>query len=114
MNAVEIENCHYVCKEQDLVSNSGVCVLVDQQQIALFYLPTTEKKIYAISNWDPIGKANVLSRGIVGSVKDNLVVASPLYKQHFDLNDGQCLEDEAISVKTYPMFIQNDKVFIEV
>ena len=29
-----------------------------------------------------------------------LTVASPIYKQHFDLKTGQCLEDD-IKIKTY-------------
>ena len=57
-----------ICKLQDLVSNSGVCVKIDDQQVALFYLPDESPKVYAIGNWDPIGKANVLSRGILGCI----------------------------------------------
>ena len=102
-----------VCDVSDLVIDSGVCVLLQGQQVALFYLPQTDQKIFALSNWDPIGKANVLSRGIVGNVGEQLVVASPLYKQHFDLHTGFCLEDESISVGTYSIAIVNDSVCVE-
>lgn len=100
-----------ICDKSDLVANSGVCALVNGEQVAIFYLPTTEKQVYAISNWDPVGKANVLSRGIVGDLKGQIVVASPLYKQHFDLETGICLEEDA-PVKVYSVSLQNDKVVI--
>ncbi|MFA9203995.1 MAG: nitrite reductase (NAD(P)H) small subunit [Flavobacteriales bacterium] len=40
------------------------------------------------------------------------VVASPMYKQHFDLLTGRCLEDDAISLKTYAVRLENDAVMI--
>ena len=101
-----------ICQKSDLVENSGVCALINDEQVALFYLPQSDKKIFAISNWDPIGKANVLSRGILGDIKGTIVVASPLYKQHFNLETGVCIEDETIKLKTYPVFIEGDTVKI--
>jgi len=101
-----------VCSKNDLVENSGVCALVNGEQIAIFYLPKSEQQVFAISNWDPIGKANVLSRGIVGDLEGKFVVASPLYKQHFDLTSGECLEDETASVKTYPISLEDNKIIL--
>ena len=101
-----------ICNKSDLVENSGVCALINHEQVALFYLPHTDRKRYAISNWDPIGKANVLSRGILGDIKGRTVVASPLYKQHFDLETGICFEDETIKLKTYSVFLEGDCVKI--
>jgi nitrite reductase (NADH) small subunit len=66
--------------------------------------------VYALSNYDPIGAANVLSRGIIGSLGERLVVASPLYKQHFCLQTGQCLEDENVSVPIWPVRLHDGKV----
>ncbi len=99
-----------ICQKSDLVENSGVCALINDEQVALFYLPHTDKKLFGISNWDPIGKANVLSRGILGDIKGTIVVASPLYKQHFNLETGVCIEDETIKLKTFPVFIDGDAV----
>ena len=101
-----------VCQENDLIENSGVCALVNGEQIAIFYLPNTEEKVFAISNWDPVGKANVLSRGIVGDLQGKIVVASPLYKQHFDLKTGDCLEDEEAKVKTFDVALTNGTVVL--
>ena len=101
-----------ICSKNDLVENSGVCALVNGEQIAIFYLPKSEQQVFAISNWDPIGKANVLSRGIVGDIEGKFVVASPLYKQHFDLTSGECLEDETASVKIYPISLEDNKIIL--
>lgn len=104
-----------VCSVSDLAKDSGVCALLtikgEAQQVAIYYLPNTEQKVFALSNWDPIGKANVMSRGIVGNVGDELVVASPLYKQHFSLLSGKCLEEEA-SVNVFDVYIDNELVMV--
>lgn len=100
-----------VCSLHDLVPNAGVAALVNGHQIALFYLPTETPCLYAIDNWDPVGKANVLSRGIVGDIQGELVVASPLYKQHFSLHTGRCLEKSA-SVQVWPVFVEGDTVLV--
>ena len=101
-----------ICEQKNLVANSGICAIVEGKQIALFYLPSETPKIYAIGNWDPIGKANVLSRGMVGDINDRLVVASPLYKQHFDLQTGECLEDGEVRVPVYSVELSADKVLL--
>lgn len=104
-----------LCNIADLVKDSGVCAIIgdgdQEQQIALFYMPDTEQKVYAISNWDPLGNANVLSRGLIGNIGDELVVASPLYKQHYSLTTGKCLEEDA-SVKTFDVSLEDDTVYI--
>ena len=101
-----------LCQQKDLVANSGVCAIVEGQQIALFYLPNEMPQVYAIGNWDPIGKANVLSRGMIGDINERLVVASPLYKQHFDLLTGECLEDSEVSVPVYHVELSADQVLL--
>ncbi len=100
-----------LCKRSDLIANSGVCALHNNEQVAIFYLPDTEQKVFAVSNWDPIGEANVISRGIVGSVEDRLVVASPLYKQHFCLITGECLEQSA-QLTVYPVALDGEHLVL--
>ena len=105
-----------ICNAQDLVKNSGICALVsvagEEQQVAIFHIPDTEQKVFAISNWDPLGKANVLSRGVIGNIGEELVVASPLYKQHFSLLSGKCLEDDDARVDTFPVVLEDDGVYL--
>ena len=105
---------HDVCHVDDLVTNSGVCALVEGQQVAIFSVQLDgESNTFAISNWDPVGEANVLYRGIVGTLTDKIVVASPLYKEHYDLATGQCLERDDISVNTFSVRVDNDRMFVE-
>lgn len=101
------------CTVDDLVEGSGVCALINGQQVAIFYLPNEEQKVFAIDNYDPIGGANVLSRGVVGDVQKNLVVASPLYKEHFNLLNGRCLEKPEYSVRVWPAQIVGDSVQVQ-
>jgi NAD(P)H-dependent nitrite reductase small subunit len=88
-----------VCHLEDIVPNCGVCALVEGKQVAVFRLD--DNRIFAIGNRDPFSGANVLSRGIVGDLNGELVVASPVYKQHFSLLTGRCLEDPSVSVPVY-------------
>ncbi|WOG29831.1 nitrite reductase small subunit NirD [Endozoicomonas sp. 8E] len=96
-----------VCSESDLLPNLGVCALVDGVQVALFKV---DDQVYALDNYDPFSQANVISRGLVGDLEGRLVVASPIYKQHFDLSTGQCLEDEAVALNAYPVEVVDQRV----
>ncbi len=100
---------HEVCQMDDLIDDVGVCVLVDDVQIALFRVSGNDE-IYAINNFDPFSNANVLSRGICGDLKGQVVIASPIYKQHFNLKTGQCLEDETVILPTYSVRIVDASV----
>ena len=102
-----------VCSVDDLQPDSGVCALVKDQQVAIFYMPE-DNAVYAINNYDPFGCANVLSRGIIGDINGQPVVASPLYKQHFNLKTGACLEDETVTIPAYAIRIENGSVQVSI
>ncbi|MEM6582815.1 MAG: nitrite reductase small subunit NirD [Pseudomonadota bacterium] len=112
MAAAEKQAWETVCQQSDLVPGSGVAALLGHEQIALFYLPNERQQIFAVSNRDPIGCANVLSRGIVGDLGGELVVASPLYKQHFSLTSGVCLEDLEVKIEVYDARLEGGEVLI--
>lgn len=98
-----------VCQLDDIAPDTGVCAQLNNEQVALFRYGR-EQRVYAVANYDPFGKANVLSRGIIGSVGEQRVVASPLYKQHFDLQTGICLEDEAVQIATFNSRVVDNQV----
>jgi NAD(P)H-dependent nitrite reductase small subunit len=100
-----------VCRLDEIVPNTGVCALVNGRQVAVFRLD--DDRVYAIDNQDPFSRANVLSRGIVGDLKGELVVASPVYKQHFSLASGQCQEDPAVRVAVFPARTEGDTVLVQ-
>lgn len=99
-----------VCKKEDLVADAGIAVWTEHGPVALFYLPDTPEQVFALSHFDPLGGANVLARGIVGDIQGEPVVASPLYKQHFSLMDGRCLEQESAGVTCYPVQLKEGRV----
>jgi nitrite reductase (NADH) small subunit len=110
MDVVTMQGWTDVCELDDIVPNTGVCALVDDEQVAIFRVGQHE--LYAIDNYDPNADAFVLSRGLVGNLGDRLVVASPIYKQHFDLRTGQCLEAPERSVRAWQIKLDGDRVLL--
>lgn len=102
-----------VCAADDLVTDRGVCALVGDEQVAIFRVSPTDE-LYAVSNFDPFSQANVISRGIVGSRKDVPKVASPMYKQNFDLRTGQCLDDLDVALPIYAVRRRSGRVEVAV
>lgn len=88
-----------VCPMDELIPYVGTRALLGKRQIALFRV--APDRVYAIGAYDPFSDAAVLSRGIVGDVQGQLVVASPIYKHHFNLKTGRCLEKPSVGVPTY-------------
>jgi nitrite reductase (NADH) small subunit len=99
-----------VCKYDDLAPERGVAALVDSVQVALFR--TFDGMVYALDNHDPYSGQFVLSRGIVGTRGDTPTVASPLFKQAFDLRTGRCLSEAAVAVPVYE--VRRNGGFVEV
>lgn len=101
-----------VCKLDDITPKTGVCALINQKQIALFR-PRFDDQVFAIDNMDPFAKSNVLSRGLICEYDAMLWVASPLKKQRFNLATGVCLEDESMSVNSYPVRVKGNQVEVQ-
>lgn len=99
-----------ICSLNDLIPELGVSALINGEQVAIFRLK--DNRVYAIANYDPFSQANVLSRGLTCQLKGKTCVASPIYKQHFDLLTGQCLEDHTVSIKIYPVKIDGEAVLV--
>lgn len=102
---------HRVCAIDDIWPETGVCALVRSRQIAVFRL--LDGNLYAIDNHDPNSGANVLSRGIVGDLGGEPVVASPIYKHHYQLRTGICLENPDTPLRTYPVELRDDSVWLQ-
>ena len=98
-----------VCRLDDIVPDTGVCALVEGEEVAVFRV---DREIYAIGNRDPFSGVNLLSRGIVGDLNGEPVVASPLYKQHFSLLTGRCIEDPSVSVPVYRAWVEGADIQI--
>jgi nitrite reductase (NADH) small subunit len=88
-----------VCPYDAIYPDTGVCALVDGRQVAVFRL--ADGHLHAVSNRDPFSGANVMWRGIVGDRNGDPKVASPIYKQTFNLRTGVCHEDPAVRLDVY-------------
>lgn len=104
-----------ICGVEQLEEERGVAALVPGlghdrlEQVAVFRVGPA---VYAIDHRDPVTCANVLARGVVGSVGDRIVVASPLHKQRFDLETGVCLDDPTVNVRIRPVVIRDGRVLV--
>ena len=96
-----------ICPLTRIIPNTGVCALVNDEQVAIFRIGN---EVFAISNYDPFSKAYVLSRGIVGDRQGIPKVASPIYKQNFNLITGECLDDDSVNVAVFPVRIVDGQV----
>lgn len=97
-----------VCSYRDLIPERGACAMVDGTQVAIFRV--FDGALYALSNLDPFSGAYVLSRGILGTRDGTPTVASPMYKQVFDLATGVCLDDPRVALPVFPVRRAGDRV----
>jgi nitrite reductase (NADH) small subunit len=88
------------CGYDRLVPFRGVGVLLpDGTQVALFRLD--DGSLRAVGNIDPFSGAAVMSRGIVGDRSGRACVQTPVKKQAFAFDDGQCLDDPSVALPVY-------------
>jgi nitrite reductase (NADH) small subunit len=101
-----------VCALTQLVPERGVPALVDGEPVALFLLD--DGTVHAVGHHDPFSNANVMARGIVGSVGEGDAyrdtVASPMYKQVFDLATGECLSEPGEWLPVWAVRVVEDHV----
>ncbi|TDW15238.1 nitrite reductase small subunit NirD [Kribbella kalugense] len=107
---MSVQTALVVCGYDALLPERGVAALLGDVQIALFR--THDGEVFAIGNQDPFSRANVMSRGIVGSRGDVPTVASPMFKQVFDLRTGVCLDDPEVSVPVYRVDVVDGQVVV--
>lgn len=99
-----------VCRVAELEVERGATALVHGQAIAIFR--THDDGVYALGNHDPVARASVLARGIVGTRGGVPFVASPMHKHAFDLRSGRCLDDEHVSVPAYDVRVIEGVVLV--
>ena len=103
-----------ICAADAIDPETGVAALVGGQAVAVFR--TYAGEVFALSNYDPFSHASVLSRGIVGTrtVDGETVdfVASPIYKEAFDLRTGACLDKPEVSIPAYEVEVREGVVYV--
>jgi nitrite reductase (NADH) small subunit len=107
-----------VCELSRLTPDLGVAALFGTVQVAIFLI--ADGRVFAVQNLDPFSGAYVLSRGITGTRGGIPTIASPIYKQVFSLETGECLAtmdkepvaDSGADLETFPVSIDNGRVYI--
>jgi nitrite reductase (NADH) small subunit len=101
------------CYADDVPANGGACVKLKEEQIAIFNF-TRRAEWYATQNLCPHKQQMVLSRGMIGSAGESCEpkVACPFHKNTFSLSSGDCLTNEELSIKTYPVKAIDGKVYV--
>ena len=100
-----------LCALDDILPDTGVAALVDGRQIALVRVGDGDE-VYALDNFDPFSHAFVIARGIVGDRQGIPKIASPIFKQSFDLRTGHCLDDPAVRLASYPVRVVEGRVLV--
>ena len=103
------DNWVRICAESDLEENWGEVALVDNHQYAIY---KTKHAIYARDHLDPHSQALVLARGIIGEKNGHSTITSPLYKEVYDLTNGECLSDSSYSLNVYPVEVRDGDVYL--
>ena len=101
-----------VCAIDDVLPGTGVAALIDGEQIAI--VRTRTGQFAALSNFDPFSKAFVIARGIVGDRAGVPKIASPIYKQNFSLETGQCLDDPSVRLSVFPIRVVAGRVQVSI
>jgi nitrite reductase (NADH) small subunit len=100
-----------VCALDDITPDTGVAALLGGRQIAIVRVGDGDQ-VYAVDNFDPFSHAFVIARGIVGDRGGVPKIASPIFKQNFDLRTGQCLDDPAVRLTAYAVRVTDGRIQI--
>lgn len=92
--------------------DGGATIRYGKVQIAVFNL-SSRGEWYASQNMCPHRKAFVLSRGIIGDASGVPKVACPLHKKTFSLETGASLQDEEYNIRTFPVKVEDNAVFLK-
>jgi nitrite reductase (NADH) small subunit len=103
---------HDVCAIDDVLPGTGSAALVDGEQIAI--VRTRQGDFAALSNFDPFSNAFVIARGIVGDRAGVPKIASPIYKQSFSLETGECLDDPSVRLQVFPVRVSAGRIQVSV
>jgi nitrite reductase (NADH) small subunit len=100
-----------VCRLDALPVDRGAAALIDQHQVAIFRLANGD--VHVVGHRDPFSDANVMARGLVGTRGSVPTVASPIYKQVFDLRTGRCLDDDSVGLGSWPVRVVDGIVEVD-
>ncbi|MDG2305092.1 MAG: nitrite reductase large subunit NirB [Candidatus Binatia bacterium] len=92
--------------------NGGAAVRYGNEQIAIYNF-SRRAEWYATQATCPHRKDTVLARGLLGDHKGEPKVACPLHKKTFSLHTGDGLSDPSYQVRTFPVEIRGEAVWVQ-
>jgi nitrite reductase (NADH) small subunit len=98
-----------ICRLERITPGTGVAAMVRNQQIAVIRA-RDGVAVYALSNFDPFSRAFVIARGIIGDREGIPKIASPIFKQTFDLRTGECLDDPRVRLPVFPTRVRDGRI----
>ncbi|MET4590060.1 nitrite reductase small subunit NirD [Arthrobacter sp. 754] len=102
---------HRVCAVEELELSWGEAALIAGRQVALFR--TGPSEVFAVAHEDPATGAHVMARGILGSRGSRPTIASPLHKEVYDLETGECFGTAAVRLETFSTRVSDGFVEVE-
>lgn len=91
---------HAICLLDDLEPEWGEAALIEGTQVAVFRL--WDDRVLVTSNLDPRTGAAVMARGIVGTRGGVPTIASPLHKEAYSLETGECFSNTELRLDVLP------------
>ncbi|HET6600043.1 MAG TPA: nitrite reductase large subunit NirB, partial [Burkholderiaceae bacterium] len=101
-----------VANVADVPAEGGIAIKYGQAQIALYNF-ASRGEWYACQNQCPHMQDMVLARGLIGDQQGQPKVACPQHKKTFSLKTGECLSGDALKVRTFPVKLEGDQIFLE-
>lgn len=99
-----------ICTLSDLEEGWGEVALVEGHQYAVFR--TAEDRVFITDHKDPNSGALVIARGILGKKAGVPTIASPLYKEEYNLETGECVNGADFTLPVYPSEVKDGEVYL--
>lgn len=99
-----------ICALDDLEENWGEAALIDGHQYAVFR--HHDGKVFVTDHADPNSGSLVIARGILGEKNGVPTVASPLYKEEYNLETGECVNGADYTLPVYKTEIKDGDVYV--
>lgn len=99
-----------VCTLDDLEENWGEAALINGHQYAVFR--HRGGGVFITDHADPKSGALVIARGILGEKGGVPTVTSPLYKEEYSLETGECVSGADLVLPVYEVVLKDGAVYL--
>ncbi len=101
-----------VAHTTDVPRDGGLTIAPRRTRVAVFHF-ATRNEWWATQATCPHRKDDVLGRGLLGTHDGTPKVACPLHKKTFALTTGEGLNDARYCIRTYPVEVRGDDVWVK-